>query len=260
MTLTLVNWNVDYAPNSKKDTEILRRDEILNRVRDHCPEVVCLTETDIGLLSTMKGDAVYPQIDQSSERNNKKDQRKVLLWSKEPWKQVDLVGHKSLRSGRFVLGVTKTSLGEVTVIGICVPWRDSPYVGSGVPLWKHHRQYSEIIHGVLKEAHQKVLGKRLIIMGDFNLKLGLPWKPSSGDHSQARLTLENAIPQGMTIVTRDIKYKRKGRNNRVIDHIALSDDLRTTSLRAINDFTEDGMRLSDSNHFGVAAEVSSPGL
>ena len=255
MTLTLVNWNVERAtPRSPK----WKRDEILGRIESHNPDVICLTETDVSLLSK-NGCAIYPQIDQASEKMGKRNQRKVLLWSRELWEQVDLMGNDSLRPGRFVAGVTHTSVGDAMVVGVCIPWRDSPYVGSGVPRWKHHRQYSEIIHGVLKEAHEKVSGKRLIIMGDFNLQLGLPWKSSDSDHSQARLALENAIPSGMTIVTRDIKYKRRGVNRRGIDHIALSDDLRATSLRAINDFTEDGMRLSDSNHFGVVARANTKG-
>lgn len=260
MTLRLINWNVDWVPKRGGDTEILRRNEILNRIRGHCPEVVCLTEASIGLLSD-SGCRILSQPDQSSIKQGLGDRRrKVLLWSRNPWRDINDLGSKSLRRGRFISGVTDTSEGEVTIVGICIPWSASPCVGSDVPRWKHHRQYSETIQGVLKEVYEKVSGKRLIIMGDFNLKLGLPWKPSSKpssvDHSQARLTLEKAIPTNVTIVTRDIKYKRNGINYRGIDHIALSYDLRPTSLRAISDFTEDGMRLSDSSHFGVVAQIS----
>lgn len=260
MTLTLVNWNVDWVPKTGGETEILRRNEILNRIKGHCPEVVCLTEASIGLLSD-SGCRILSQPDQSSIKKGLGDRRRiVLLWSRNPWTDINDLGSESLRRGRFVSGVTETSIGEVAVVGICIPWSASPYVGSNVPRWKHHRQYSGILQGVLKEAYEKASGKRLIIMGDLNLKLGLPWrpssKPSSIDHSQARLTLEKAIPAGVTIVTRDIKYKRNRINYRGIDHIALSEDLRTNSLRAINDFTEDGMRLSDSSHFGVVAQIS----
>lgn len=256
MELKLVNWNVDWVPKREEATEILRRDEILNRIRGHCPEVICLTEASIGLLSD-SGCRILSQPDQSSIKQGLGDRRrKVLLWSRNPWTDINDLGSESLRRGRFVSGVTETSLGEITVVGVCIPWSASPYVRSNVPRWKHHRQYSEILQGVLKEAYEKASSKRLIIMGDFNLKLGLPWKPSSIDHSQARLALEKAVPAGVTIVTRDIKYKRNGINYRGIDHVALSEDLRTTSLRAINDFTEDGIRLSDSSHFGVVAQIS----
>ena len=37
----------------------------------------------------------------------------------------DDVGHASLPPGRFVSGVTQTSVGEVTVIGVCIPYSGS---------------------------------------------------------------------------------------------------------------------------------------
>ena len=41
-----VTWNVEWAtPRSRRTTEIL------SRIDRHAPEVVCLTETDVGLLS-----------------------------------------------------------------------------------------------------------------------------------------------------------------------------------------------------------------
>ena len=48
--------------------------------------------------------------------------RKVVLWSRDPWERVDDLGHSSMPPGRFVSGVTRTPVGEVTVMGICIPW------------------------------------------------------------------------------------------------------------------------------------------
>ena len=76
MTLKLVNWNVEWAtPASHRSTEIL------NRIDGHTPEIVCLTETHVGLLPgghviCSRPDYGYPI---------KEDRRKVLLWSSEPW-------------------------------------------------------------------------------------------------------------------------------------------------------------------------------
>ena len=53
---------------------------------------------------------------------SKEGRRKVMLWSGEPWEQVDDLGIDSTPPGRFVSGVTQTSLGEAAVIGVCVPW------------------------------------------------------------------------------------------------------------------------------------------
>ena len=40
----------------------------------------------------------------------------------QPWERVDDLGVDSLPPGRFVSGVTRTSLGELTVVGVCIPW------------------------------------------------------------------------------------------------------------------------------------------
>ena len=47
----------------------------------------------------------------------REERRKVLLWSREPWEEIDDVGSELMPPGRFVSGVTQTSLGAVTVIG-----------------------------------------------------------------------------------------------------------------------------------------------
>ena len=115
MSLKLVNWNVEWAtPGSQ------RTPEILNRVRGHDPQVVCLTETHDGLLS-QGGHTICSQPDYGYYPI-KKGRRKVILWSRVPWEQVDNVGIDSMPPGRFVSGVTQTSVGEVRVIGICIPW------------------------------------------------------------------------------------------------------------------------------------------
>ena len=114
LALGLVNWNVEWAtPRSRRSAEILRRIEL------HDPEIVCLTETDIGLLS---GDGHVISSKEDYGYRIKEGRRKVLLWSKRPWLKVDDLGNASMPPGRFVSGTTETSLGEVTVVGICIPW------------------------------------------------------------------------------------------------------------------------------------------
>ena len=114
MSLRAVTWNVEWAtPRSRRTTEIL------SRIDGHAPEVVCLTETNVGLLS-QRGYTICSQPD--AGYGIKINRRKVILWSREPWDEVDDVGLDSMPPGRFVAGVTQTSLGKVTVIGVCIPW------------------------------------------------------------------------------------------------------------------------------------------
>ncbi len=82
MTLTLVNWNVQRA-SARPKTKTWQRDGILSGINLHCLDIVCLTEADIRLLPR-DGCAIYPQIDRASEKMGMKNQRKVLLWSREP--------------------------------------------------------------------------------------------------------------------------------------------------------------------------------
>ena len=237
MTLSIVNWNVEFAtPKSR------RTPAILSRVDRHIPEIVCLTETHDELLP-QSGHAICSQPDYGY--GLKKNRRKVLLWSKEPWHRIDDLGIDSMPPGRFVSGITETSVGEVAVIGICIPWFGSwTEARRGAERrrrWQDHEQY---LAG-LTEVLERVEAKRLIVMGDFNQVIG----PGGRARRELRLALQEAFAPNLRIVTSDLVFQ--GRKS--IDHIALSADWAVDSVDAISNIHE-GRKLSD--HFGVAADVS----
>ena len=245
MPLSIVNWNVMWAtPRSRRTPEILKRIDL------HSPEVVCLTETHIDLLSP-DGCTIYSGAD--AGYGVKEGRRKVLLWSKEPWERVDDVGADSIPPGRFVCGVTQTSLGKVTVMGICIPWfgsRNDPSRGSERKRpWEDHEQY---ISG-LSEILQQAPSERLIVMGDFNQRIGqrsstVPLKLRSALQSAFQPRIQNAQPR-ITIATAALGFQGR----RTIDHIVMTGDLTAESLSAISNI--DGEReLSD--HCGIAATIS----
>ncbi len=237
MSLSIVNWNVEFAtPRS------WRTPEILGRIDRHDPEIVCLTETHDELLG-QGGHAICSRADYGY--GLQKNRRKVLLWSREPWRQVDDLGMDSLPPGRFVSGVTQTSVGEVVVIGICIPWfgsRTEARRGSERRLqWQDHEEYLVGLTKIL----ERVDGKRLIVMGDFNQRIG----QGSRAPRALRSALQEAFEPNLRIVTADLAFQ--GRKS--IDHMALSADWAVDSVDAISNI-HDGRKLSD--HFGVAAEVS----
>ena len=237
MSLHLVTWNVQWAtPRSPRRTEILAR---IERAR---PEVACLTETHTGLLS-QHGHSICSQPDYGYPI--REGRRKVMLWSREPWEQVDDAGHDSMPPGRFVSGVTQTSLGHVTVVGVCIPWFRSRAEARRGPErrepWEDHRRYLAGLTAVLRRAPTE----RLIVMGDFNQMVGR----GSRAPLELRAALQQAFPAGMRIATSDLAFEGR----RSIDHVALSDDLAVESLDVISN-THDGPRLSD--HFGVVGELS----
>ena len=239
MSLKLVNWNVEWAtPGSQ------RTPEILSRVQGHDPEIVCLTETHKGLLS-QDGHTICSQ--PCYGYPIKKGRRKVLLWSKEPWEQVDNVGIDSMPPGRFVSGVTQTSVGEVRVIGICIPWSGSRTEAKRKEpkkQWEDHEQYLAGFTKVLEQSS----AERLIVMGDFNQIIG------SGSRAPHRLrsALQRTFQPSMTIATAAVGFQGR----RSIDHIALSADLSAEKISAISNI-HDERKLSD--HFGIVAEVSAKG-
>ena len=237
MSLTVVNWNVEWAtPRSRRTPEVLRR------IDQHSPEVVCLTETHTALLPN-DGHTIYSGADAGYKV--REERRKVLLWSKGPWEQVDVVGSDVMPPGRFVRGVTQTSLGKMTVMGICIPWSGSrTETRRGAERkrrWEDHEQYISGLSDVLKVAPSE----RLIVMGDFNQRIGL----RSTAPVNLRSALLSAIPPRMMIATAALGSQGR----RAIDHIALTEDLAAESLSVISNIHGES-KLSD--HFGIAATLS----
>ena len=224
----------------------MRSAEILRRVHVYTPEVVCLTEAHGGLMSD-DGHVISSQPDYGYPI--KEGRKKVMLWSREPWEQVDDVGNDSMPPGRFVSGVTRTSVGEVTVIGVCIPWSGSRTearrnLERKMP-WEDHGQYLAGLAEVLKRES----AKRLVVVGDFNQRIG----QGSGPPRGLRSALQAAIPPRMTMATSALGFEGR----RSIDHILLSEYLAAESVGAINNVHQ-GRNLSD--HFGVVADLSTRNL
>ena len=232
----VLTWNLEWAT-----ARAHRRGEILRRIGGFGAEVFCLTETVVGFLPE-GGHAIYAEADYGY--GDKGERRKVMLWSREPWREIDRVGDESMPSGRFVSGVTGTSMGDVRVVGVCIPWFGSrSEARRGLDRrerWEDHEQYLES----LAEFLRGVSAQGLIVMGDFNQVIG------AGSRAPERLqkALRETFPPGMRIATAEVEFWGR----RSIDHIALSEDLMVQSLEVVSNL-HDGRKLSD--HFGVAAEV-----
>ena len=238
--MKIVNWNVEWATSS------WRTDEIRNRINRYSPEIVCLTETHSDFRLLLDEHQIFARPNYGSRVQ--KSRRKVLLWSREPWERLDDLGDRQLPPGRFVLGVTRTTVGEVTVVGLCIPWRDSRtgagYSGDRRQPWDDHEDYLEHLDGVLA----RVPSQRLVVMGDFNQAIGKAHQSGSKTAHRADL-LRRAIRRHVTLVTSDLDY----RGRQTFDHIGLSSDLTAGSVDAISNIHTKG-ELSD--HFGVVADVS----
>ena len=237
MSLSIINWNVEWAtPRSARTPEIRRRIDL------HSPEIVCLTETHTGLL-TQDGYSIYSDAD--AGYRIREERRKVLLWSREPWQQVDDVGSSTMPPGRFVCGVTQTSLGPVTVMGICIPWSgcrtEARRGDERKRRWEDHEAYISALSEVLRQAPSE----RLIIIGDFNQRIG----QYGSTPLRLRSALQSVFPPRMPIVTAAIGFQGR----RTIDHMVLTEDMAAESLSIISNVHGE-RKLSD--HFGIAATLT----
>ncbi len=172
------------------------------------------------------------------------DRRKVMLWSREPWSDVDPVGSLDLPSGRFVIGCTSTSIGPIRVVGVCIPWRDA-HVRTGRCDRKPWQDHSDFIFHLGKLLSQLDDSTPIIVVGDFNQRI-----PRIAQPMQVFDQLQNALADRFQVVTAGVLSDV---NEQSIDHAALSRYLTASELQTFNGTSEDSQHLSD--HFGLSLQI-----
>jgi endonuclease/exonuclease/phosphatase family metal-dependent hydrolase len=231
--LTVITWNLEWArANSSRGLEIR---EI---IESHEPEVVCLTEAFADFFPN--GHVVSAEADYGYGTHPTK--RKVVLWSRRPWRDVDLIGDPRLPSGRFCRATTDTQLGPVEFVGVCIPWKDA-HVMSGLRnrrRWEDHETYLRTLPAVLRQTDPS----RRVLLGDFNETIPRTRAPQS-----CFALLMDAI--------RELKCITRGDSLElglaVIDHICVSASLSCRSVSVLEPVTAAGKRLSD--HSGLAVHL-----
>ena len=231
MNITVGTWNAEWAtPNTKAGPRIA---EIIQQT---LPDIFVLTEGCADLLPKsgfiIDGGTNWGYTPRD-ERN-----RKVLAWSKHPWSSVDQIGHPGLPPGRFVAGNTQTDIGEIRVIGVCIPWQ-SAHTTTGNKNrkhWEDHKTYLTHLAPLITSQ-----GTPLIVAGDFNQRIPKARQPQQiyealidSFKTLSMATIQNAEPP-------------------LIDHISHSEHLTPESLSIIPDSDQIG-RLSD--HRGAIVRFS----
>lgn len=229
-----LNWNIEWSERNSPAGEKIRR--IIDRVN---PDVMCLTETTLGMIPEL-GYHIESELDCGYPNDGSR--RKVVLWGKEPWSDVDSVGAKSMPTGRFVSGVTQ----GFRFTGICIPWREA-HVRTGHrnrTLWEDHLAYLSGISSILASYRDSI--HPLCVVGDFNQRIPRKYQPP---HVADALSV--AFCDTLTIATAGERdHEGKG----LIDHYAHSADLVVKVTEIIPKYTDDGTRLSD--HVGIVASIS----
>lgn len=229
--LSITLWNVWWASRASD-----RGSFFIRRLADLSSHVVCITEghsnilPDSGHIITSVPDYGYPL---------KPGRRKVLLWSSQFWRDVDILGSPLLPPGRFVAGTTDTPLGPTRFIGVCIPW---PYahVHTGQrnrQPWEDHQTYLQHLRLVLQERDRAL---PTVLLGDFNQRVPRARQP---DHVFSMLT---------GTLSPDFKFATAGAiagaPDLSIDHLAV-DSFQPVSTDFVSHCDATGNQMSD--HFGL---------
>ena len=171
-----------------------------------------------------------------------KTERKILIWSKRPWRDVDDLGVSDLPEGRFISGVTDTDDGPLRFIGVCIPshMADVMYCHKDRAPWEQHKRYLKRLPEILSRYREPV-----IIAGDFNQRIP---RIKYGNKVAAEL-LEKTL-NDYEIVSRNIP---QGCDKQGLDHIALGRGIESVKVWGWPK-TIDGQTLTD--HDGSGCDVS----
>lgn len=235
-TAVVATWNVEWArPDGARGRSVTALLQALHA------DVLCVSEGVEAILPpgghvvTSGPDYGYPV---------REGRRKVLLWSRRPWSEVDAVGHPAAPPGRFVAGVTETPVGPLRVIGACIPWSMAHVAGGRRDRrpWDDHLAYLAALGEILARTPPD---PPAVLTGDWNQRIPpLRGRPPR----RAAEALAAALGVFEVVTAGEVG----GAGGPLIDHIALGPGL--DAIR-VDGWPADagGSRLSD--HSGVAAEV-----
>lgn len=167
------------------------------------------------------------------------DRRKVIAWSKAPWRPSE-IPMSGAAGGRLVVASTTAGL-DLTVVGVCIPWPGA-HVSSGRAdrrRWDEHVEFCELLANVL--ARPRGSGP-VVVAGDFNQRVRPTRQPA-----YAWEALRSAL-DGYEIATAADRACMV-----LIDHVAHDEGLTVIGVDSWPD-TVEGRRLSD--HAGVCVELT----
>ena len=226
-------WNIEWANTKRREQKI---PEIL---ASHAPDVMCLSEVLLNVMPS-HGHAIYGG-DDWGYSNQENRRRKISLWSREPWTDVDELGSTELPPGRFVSGITQ----GIRFVGICIPWSGA-HVDTGAKnraRWEDHTQYLRALRPLLEEL---LSGPHPVcVLGDFNQKL-----PTTAYYKRGYPLLRECLDLGLTAHTEGLVDKD---GDPLIDHVATSPGIACDVLEVIPKTDGEGNVMSD--HSGVVVEL-----
>lgn len=141
-----------------------------------------------------------------------------------------------------IMVLTETPIGEVTVLGVCIPWHMAEVThrtGRQRKPWELHLEYIEVLAQVVARTEGPV-----VVAGDLNQRVP---RARYGNRAAAR-ALEAAF-EPLVILTRGTV---PGCDRQGIDHIAVSEELQAISVAGWPNKVK-GHRMSD--HDGAVVDL-----
>ena len=230
--MRVLTWNLE-----RRKVEITYGKLATNHLFFQAPDVMAITETRTNFPKN-DGHTIWAQ---HPNGHFDDDERKVLLWSKTPWSDVDDVGDENLPVGRFISGITESRIGKIRVVGICIPYHmaDVSHGTKDKKPWEQHIDFLKILPSILEKYTHPI-----VIAGDFNQRYPLV---KYGNKEAAKKMAETFSKY--EIVTKGII---DGMSKAGIDHISIDNNLQTKSIWGWPNVI-DGTRLSD--HDGAGCEL-----
>lgn len=239
--MRLLNWNTQWlGPRSHGQ----RFEKAKALIASHDPDVICLTEARPETMPE-DGHTVTSKVSGAGNIENR-GARKVVLWSRFGWSNVDTLGSPNMPPGRFIGADTCCDNERWTIIGLCIPYHayrtGEKWGEERLKVWEGASRFLDALG---KDLLPRLGARaRMVIVGDFNLQIpAFNYPYPNSEVNQKR----NATFEGWLIPTSGIR-------KHFIDHVAMTADLGVESLRFISKIAQDGTRLSD--HNGVVIDVA----
>jgi hypothetical protein len=234
----IVNWNFERRPPRSRQATTM-----MSRIIAQRPDIACLTEAYEGSTVALGGHEIADR-GATWSFNRRDGERLVLLWSSQPWRDVDVAGNAGTATGGYISGITDTPTGSMRVIGICAPHHAASQVGAV----EKARMWTEQI--AFWDGLAKLLGARdtsvpTILLGDFNQYVPRIWGAKAA-HAAMLLALDDLLVATAGPIS--------GIDKPTIDHVTYTSDLAPNEVRGLSRFDDDGRALSD--HFGVVMRVA----
>lgn len=237
LSMRISCWNVEWHRRTSWAGE-----RIIERLLADDPEIICCPESHTDFLGT-GWHGIFSQPDYGYPM--KAGRRKVALWSRRPWREVDDLGSAELPSGRYVAGETDTSLGPVRVVGVCAPWERAHVTTGGrnrAP-WEDHLTYLRGFRQVLASADSP---NPTLVVGDLNQRI-----PRCRSPVKVFEQLENALA-GIAVWTRG---SLPGLEHQPVCHIAGNQSFSVTSLQG---YPRQSLGRTLSDHDGISVDIHLP--